>query len=63
MELRLLDSDGYTVPGSVTRVTDTTETKARAELRALARDHAAQWKFAGYDHRNYRIVTIPGGTR
>ncbi|WP_097865863.1 hypothetical protein [Streptomyces sp. rh34] len=62
-ELRLLDPDGYTVPCSVTRVTPTTEPKARTALQALARDHAEQWAWARYDYRNYRIITTPEGPR
>ncbi|MFF6931548.1 hypothetical protein [Streptomyces californicus] len=56
-ELRLLDPDGYVVPEGRITTTPTTETKARAALQALAIEHAGQWAFAGYDHRNYRIVT------
>lgn len=56
-ELRLLDPDGYVVPEGRITITPTTEPKARAALKALAIDHAQQWAFAGYDHRNYRIVT------
>jgi hypothetical protein len=56
-ELRLLDPDGYVVPEGRVTVTDTTEIKARAELQALAVDHAARWTHADYDHRNYRITT------
>ncbi|WP_327335181.1 hypothetical protein [Streptomyces anulatus] len=62
-ELRLLDPDGYVVPEGRITITPTTETKARADLRDLARDHATQWAFAGYDPRNYRIVTTPEETR
>ncbi|MET9055264.1 hypothetical protein ABZW50_29365 [Streptomyces bacillaris] len=56
-ELRLLDPDGYVVPEGRITITPTTEPKARADLRALAIEHAEQWAWARYDHRNYRIVT------
>ncbi|MFC8339353.1 hypothetical protein ACFUJX_20395 [Streptomyces rubiginosohelvolus] len=63
-ELRLLDPDGYVVPEGRITITPTTEPKARAALKALARDHAEQWAWARYDHRNYRIITTtPEGPR
>ncbi|MER6602550.1 hypothetical protein [Streptomyces parvus] len=57
MELRLLDPDGYVVPEGRITITPTTEPKARTALKALAIEHAEQWAWARYDHRNYRIVT------
>ncbi|NEC17916.1 hypothetical protein [Streptomyces parvus] len=56
-ELRLLDPDGYVVPEGRITVTPTTEPKARTALKALAIDHADRWAHAGYDPRNYRIIT------
>ncbi|MFF2864572.1 hypothetical protein ACFVSX_32410 [Streptomyces rubiginosohelvolus] len=56
-ELRLLDPDGYVVPEGRITITPTTEHKARTALKALAIEHAEQWAWARYDHRNYRIVT------
>ncbi|MFB7738277.1 hypothetical protein ACFC08_28595 [Streptomyces sp. NPDC056112] len=47
-ELRLVDSDGYTVPD--------TDPQVRQELRQLAADHAAQWADFGYDARDYRVT-------
>lgn len=62
-ELRLLDPDGYVVPEGRITITPTTEPKARTALKALAIDHADRWAHAGYDHRNYRIITASGGPR
>ncbi|MDX5526138.1 hypothetical protein PV677_36325 [Streptomyces sp. DE06-01C] len=62
-ELRLLDPNGYVVPEGRITITPTTEPKARADLRALAIDHAGRYAHAGYDHRNYRIITTPEGLR
>ncbi|MFF4526938.1 hypothetical protein [Streptomyces bluensis] len=55
-ELRLLDSDGYTVPGSVRTVTPDTEAQTREDLKELAVEHAAQWADFGYRASSYRIV-------
>lgn len=58
-ELRLVDSDGYTVPDSIRTTTPDTDTQVRQELRQLAADHAAQWADFGYDARDYRVLTDP----
>lgn len=55
-ELRLLDADGYTVPGGIRTTTPETDTEVRAELEKLAADHAAQWADFGYRTSSYRIV-------
>ena len=55
-ELRLIDPDGYSVPGGVRTTTPDTEDTVRAELAQLADQHAAQWADFGYRATNYRIV-------
>lgn len=55
-ELRLLDPDGYTVPGSVRTVTPETDAQTRADLHKLAEEHAAQWADFGYHGASYRIA-------
>jgi len=55
-ELRLLDADGYVVPGSVRTTTPDTDTTVRADLERLAAEHAAQWADFGYRATDYRIV-------
>lgn len=55
-ELRLIDQDGYSVPGGVRTTTPDTDAQVRAELQALAVEHAAQWADFGYRATNYRIV-------
>lgn len=55
-ELRLLDPDGYTVPGSVRTATADTDTTIRAELADLAAEHAEQWADFGYRATAYRVV-------
>ena len=55
-ELRLIDADGYTVPGGVRTTTPDTDAQVRADLQQLATEHAAQWADFGHDARDYRIV-------
>lgn len=55
-ELRLIDQDGYSVPGGVRTTTPDTDAQVRAELQALAVEHAAQWADFGYRATSYRIV-------
>lgn len=56
-ELRLIDPNGYTVPGSVTTVTVGTTQAARDRLRnETAPQHAAAWADFGYDARDYRVA-------
>lgn len=55
-ELRLIDPDGYTVPGSVTETTPETDAQVRADLDQLATEHAAQWADFGYRASSYCIV-------
>lgn len=60
MNLRLVDPDGYTVPGTVhTDVPDTNEPKVRAILQDAAVADAAQWADFGHQPAAYRIVTDP----
>jgi len=59
MNLRLVEPTGYTVPGGTRTATAETEAQARAELKDLAKAHAAKWDDFGYDHREYRILTDP----
>ena len=55
-ELRLIDPDGYTVPGGVRTTTPETDAQVRADLARLAVEHAAQWADFGYRATDYRIV-------
>ncbi|MFD7615708.1 hypothetical protein [Streptomyces sp. NPDC059802] len=56
-ELRLLDPDGYTVPDTVTTVSDGAADEIRQHLLTeVAPVHAAQWADFGYDARNYRVA-------
>lgn len=57
--LRLVDPDGYSVPGALRTVTPSDEPQARAELKSLASEHAAQWADFGYHADAYRILTDP----
>jgi hypothetical protein len=60
VNLRLLDPNGYTVPGTVhTGVPAANEPKVRALLQDAAATDAAQWADFGYHASNYRIVTDP----
>nr|WSZ21201.1 hypothetical protein OH837_49020 [Streptomyces canus] len=54
--LRLIDPDGYTVPGGVRTATPETDTAVRADLKQLAVEHAAQWADFGYRATAYRIT-------
>ncbi|MFJ2202434.1 hypothetical protein [Streptomyces violaceusniger] len=55
--LRLIDPNGYTVPGTVnSRVPAANEAKVRAHLLTdVAPAHAAEHAYAGYDPRDYRV--------
>ncbi|MFR9794172.1 hypothetical protein ACL07V_37055 [Streptomyces sp. MB22_4] len=55
--LRLVEPNGYSVPGGLRTVTPDRETQARADLKALAVEHAAQWADFGYHPNDYRILT------
>jgi hypothetical protein len=55
-ELRLLDPNGYTVPGTITTVSDGAADEIRALLLEQATEHAAQWADFGYDARDYRVA-------
>lgn len=66
LELRLIDPDGYTVPGAVHTVPDDQASTVRAWLLAeVAVQNADEWnRFgAGYDARDYRVqstgVSVP----
>jgi hypothetical protein len=56
--LRLVDPDGYTVPGTVqTNVPDANVDKVRAHLlNDIAPAEAAKWANFGYDARRYRVA-------
>ncbi|MGW5690283.1 hypothetical protein ACWEWX_04730 [Streptomyces asiaticus] len=58
-ELRLIDPNGYTVPGTVnTGVPTANEAKVRDHLlNDVAPAHAADHDYAGYDPRDYRVQT------
>lgn len=55
-QLRLIDADGYTVPGSVRATTPETDAQIRVDLNRLAEEHAAEWADFGYHPASYRIV-------
>jgi hypothetical protein len=56
-ELRLIDPDGYTVPGTVITASEGTVADITEQLlNDVAPAHAAQWAEFGYDARNYRVA-------
>lgn len=56
-ELRLIDPDGYTVPGTVhTGYPVAMEEELRASLREVAEREAVQWANFGYRAEDYHIV-------
>ena len=57
--LRLVEPNGYSVPGGLRIVTAAAEPQARADLKQLAAEHAAQWADFGYHPDAYRILTDP----
>jgi len=58
--LRLVDPDGYTVPGTIHTVPAAREAETRSQLlRDVAPVHAAEWANFGYDTRAYQVVTDP----
>lgn len=60
MNLRLVDPDGYTVPGTVhTSVPEGNEPKVRALLQDAAVTDAASWSDFGHQPTQYRIVSDP----
>lgn len=58
-ELRLIDPEGYTVPGGVHVATPDTDQKIRTELQELAVQHAAEWADFGYRSSLYRVQETP----
>ena len=59
-EMRLLDPDGYTVPGTAQTVPDADEQTTREHLlNEVAPKHAAQWADFGYRARDYRVLPAP----
>jgi hypothetical protein len=61
-ELRLLDPDGYTVPGTAQTVPDADVEAVRTRLLTeIAPVHAAQWADFGYRADAYRIHPEPNG--
>lgn len=59
-EMRLLDPDGYTVPGTAQTVPDADEPAVRRHLRTVvAPQHAAQWADFGYHPADYRVLPDP----
>ncbi|MFF7795598.1 hypothetical protein [Streptomyces sp. NPDC007991] len=59
-ELRLIDPDGYTVPGTAQTVPDADETAVRERLlKEVAPQHAAQWTDFGYQADAYRVLPEP----
>jgi hypothetical protein len=60
MNLRLIDPNGYTVPGTVhTDVPAGNEAKVRALLQDAAVTDAAKWADFGHRPSQYRIVPDP----
>jgi len=59
--LRLVDPDGYTVPGAVhVNVPAARQAEVTSQLlRDDAPAHAAEWADFGYDARAYQVVTDP----
>jgi len=57
MQLRLVEPNGYTVPGGIRTATADTEAQARKDLKALAVEHAALWADFGYHANDYRVLT------
>ena len=55
--LRLVEPNGYSVPGGLVTVTPEREAQARQDLEALAIQDAAQWADFGYHPGDYRILT------
>lgn len=62
--LRLIDPNGYTVPGGIRDdVTPDNETAIRGHLlHDVAARHAQDWAGHGYDARDYRVLTDPQPT-
>jgi hypothetical protein len=59
-EMRLLDPDGYTVPGTAQTVPDTDVEAVREHLRkVVAPEHAAKWADFGYHASAYRVLPDP----
>ncbi|MFC9891509.1 hypothetical protein [Streptomyces pilosus] len=59
-ELRLLDPDGYTVPGTAQTVPDAEVEAVRQQLLAeVAPKHAAQWADFRYRADAYRVHPDP----
>ena len=58
--LRLVDPDGYTVPGTVhTDIPTANEPKVRVLLQDAAVTDAAKWADVGHHPNDYRIVPDP----
>ncbi|MGW7283880.1 hypothetical protein ACWGH4_00015 [Streptomyces sp. NPDC054847] len=55
-ELRLLDPNGYLVPGTITTVSDGAADEIRDQLLEKAAEHAAQWADFGYHAGDYRVA-------
>jgi hypothetical protein len=59
-EMRLVDPDGYTVPGTAQTVPDTDMPAVRQRLLTeVAPRHAAQWADFGYQPDAYRVLPDP----
>ncbi|MFE1451940.1 hypothetical protein [Streptomyces olivaceoviridis] len=56
LTLRLIEPNGYCVPGGLRTVTPDHEPQARAELNELAVQHAKEWADFGYHPGDYRIL-------
>lgn len=59
-ELRLVDPDGYTVPGTAQTVPNADEAAVRQHLKTVvAPQHAAKWRAFGYHAGDYRVLPDP----
>jgi hypothetical protein len=59
-ELRLVDPDGYTVPGTAQTVPDADEPAVRHHLKTvIAPQHAAKWADFGYTADAYLVLPNP----
>lgn len=56
-EMRLVDPDGYTVPGTAQTVPDAEAEALRTRLLTqVAPQHAEQWADFGYRAHDYRVL-------
>ncbi|RSN38786.1 hypothetical protein DMH12_37335, partial [Streptomyces sp. WAC 04229] len=62
--MRLIDPEGYTVPGTAQTVPDADEPAERRRLLTeVAPQHAAHWQDFGYHASAYRVLPVRGVLR